>query len=165
MFVLTFSRKNTGRILAGVMVLIMAVCAGVGIKNFVFRNEETLRNNKNIKLTTTREMAEYILSKGYTADIQSASVKEVKIPKKFDAEFENFNAKINRTDGLSLEKYKNDKVNKWTFDITDYGVDNKTATAVLLIKKDKLIGAYLLEMPEGTAYPLAKNAGQGDVLQ
>ena len=165
MFVLTFSRKNTGRILTGVMVRIVAVCASVGIKNFVLKNEETLRNNKNIKLTTTQEMVDYILSKGYTADIQTASVKEVKVPKKFDAEFENFDAKINRTDGLSLEKYRNDRVNKWTFDIVDYGVENKTASAVLLIKKDKLIGAYLLEMPDGTAYPLAKNAGQGDVLQ
>ncbi len=165
MFVLTFSRKNTGRILAGVMALVVAVGAGVGIKNFVLKDEETVRNNKNIKLTTTREMAEYILNKGYTVDMQSAAVKEVKIPKKFDAEFENFNSKINRTDGLSLDKYKNDKVDKWTFDITDYGVENKTATAVLLIKKDKLIGAYLLEMPDGTACPLAKNAGQGDILQ
>lgn len=165
MFVLTFSRKNTGRLLAGFLVLTVALGAGVGLKNIVFRNEETMRSPKDTKLTTTREMADYILSKGYTADLQSATVKEVKIPKKFDAEFENFNAKINRTDGLSLEKYKNDKVNKWTFDITDYGVENKTAVAVLLLKKDKLIGAYLLEMPEGIACPLAKNAGQGDILQ
>ncbi len=165
MFVLTFSKKNTGRILAGFLALVVAVGAGAGIKNFILKDEETMRNNKNIKLTTTREMVEYILSKGYTADMQSATVKEVKIPKKFDAEFENFNSKINRTDGLSLEKYKNDKVDKWTFDITDYDVENKTATAVLLLKKDKLIGAYLLEMPEGTARPLAKNSGQGDILQ
>ena len=165
MFVLTFSRKNTGRILAGVMAVAVAVAAGTRIKNFMLKDEETVRAGKNTKLSTTQEMVEYILDKGYTVDIQSASVKEVRIPKKFDAEFENFNSKINRTDGLSLEKYKNDKVNKWTFDITDYGVENKTATAVLLIKNDKLIGAYLLEMPDGTAYPLTKNAGQGDVLQ
>lgn len=165
MFVLTFSRKNTGRILAGVMAVAVAVAAGTGIKNFMLKDEETVRAGKNTKLSTTQEMVEYILDKGYTVDIQSASVKEVRIPKKFDAEFENFNSKINRTDGLSLEKYKNDKVNKWTFDITDYDVENKTATAVLLIKKDKLVGAYLLEMPDGTAYPLTKNAGQGDVLQ
>ena len=165
MFVLTFSRKNTGRILAGVMAVAVAVAAGTRIKNFMLKDEETVRAGKNTKLSTTQEMVEYILDKGYTVDIQSASVKEVRIPKKFDAEFENFNSKINRTDGLSLEKYKNDKVNKWTFDITDDGVENKTATAVLLIKNDKLIGAFLLEMPDGTAYPLVKNAGQGDVLQ
>ena len=107
-------------------------------------------------MTTTSQMAEYILSKGYTVDLQSAQVKEVKIPKKFDAEFENFDSKIQMTDGLSLAKLKNKKVNKWTFDITDYDVRGKTATAVLLIRKDKLVGAYILQQPEGLACPMAR---------
>ena len=165
MFVLTLSRKNTRRLLAGFLTVTAIVAAGAGIKNFIMKDERTARSTSSIKLTTTQEMADYVLAKGYTVDMQSATVKEVKIPKKFDAEFENFNGKINRTDGLSLEKYKNDKVNKWTFDIVDYGVEGKSASAVLLLKKDKLIGAYLLEMPDGTAYPLVKSAGQGDILQ
>ncbi|MBR5520699.1 MAG: DUF4830 domain-containing protein [Oscillospiraceae bacterium] len=165
MFVLTLSRKNTRRLLAGFLAVTAIVAAGAGIKNFIMKDERTARITSSIKLTTTQEMADYVLAKGYTVDMQSATVKEVKIPKKFDAEFENFNGKINRTDGLSLEKYKNDKVNKWTFDIVDYGVEGKSASAVLLLKKDKLIGAYLLEMPDGTACPLAKSAGQGDILQ
>lgn len=163
MFVLTLNRKSTGKALAVFTTVAMALIIGTGVKNYIFEDAATAAS-VNTKLTTTQEMADYILAKGYTVDLQSAAVKEVKIPKKFDAEFENFNAKINRTDGLSLEKYKNDKVNKWTFDITDYDVKDKTAVAVLLIKKEKLIGAYLLEMPEGTAYPLAKNAGEGDIL-
>lgn len=165
MFVLTLKKKKSSKILAGILVFVLALGVGTGVNKFLFKNEETARGTSAVKLTTTQEMADYILSKGYTVDLQSASVKEVKIPKKFDAEFENFNSKIMATDGLSLEKYKNDKVNKWTFDITDYSVENKTAVAVLLIKKDKLIGAYLLQMPEGTAHALAKTAGQGDVLQ
>lgn len=165
MFVLTLNKKKSGKILAGFLAFVFALGAGVGLNNFLFRDEETARRTETVKLTTTQEMADYILSKGYTVDLQSASVKEVRIPKKFDAEFENFNSKIMATDGLSLEKYKNDKVNKWTFDITDYGVEDKTAVAVLLIKKDKLIGTYLLQMPDGTAHALAKSAGEGDILQ
>ncbi len=165
MFVLTLNKKSAGKIFTGAAAFVLALVIGTGVTNFLFRDEETSVSASSVKLTTTREMTAYILEKGYTADMQSATVREVKIPRKFDAEFENFNAKIMQTDGLSLEKYKNDKVNKWTFEITDYGVEGKTATAVLLVKKDKLIGAYLLEMPEGIAKPLAKSAGQGDVLQ
>ena len=110
-------------------------------------------------------MAEYILSKGYTVDLQSAQVKEVRIPKRFDAEFENFNDKIKLTDGLSLEKYKNDKVNKWTFDIADYDVEGKTAVAVMLVRKEKLIGAYIIQQPDGTAHSLSKHITGGDVLE
>lgn len=165
MFVLTLNKKTTGKILSGIGAFALAIAIGTGITNYLFRDEETAARPGNIKLETTQDMTDYILAKGYTADMQSATVREVRIPKKFDAEFENFNAKIMQTDGLSLEKHKNDKVNKWTFEITDYGVEGKTATAVLLLKKDKLIGAYLLEMPDGIAKPLGKSAGQGDILQ
>ncbi len=164
MFVLTLSKKRYSKILTGAAVFLMALLVGIGRRSFLFKDSETSRPVSS-KLTTTREMADYIFSKGYTVDLRSRGVKEVKIPKKFDREFENFNSKIMATDGLSLEKYKNDKVNKWTFTITDYDVESKTATAVLLIKKDKLIGAYLLQQPEGTAYALAKNRAQGDILQ
>ncbi len=165
MFVLTLNKKKSGKVVSAIIVVAFLVGIGFGVKNLFFKNQETGTGSKvNLKMKTTQEMAEYIISKGYTVDLQSAQVKEVRIPKKFDAEFENFNRKINKTDNLSLEKYKNDKVNKWTFAITDYDVKDKTATAVLLIKKDKLIGAYLLQHPEGTAHPLQKNSIRGDIL-
>lgn len=156
MFVLTVNKKNTFKILAGLLAFAVLGFAGVKIKNSLFKNRETSASVNGGEMTTTSQMAEYILSKGYTVDLQSAQVKEVKIPKKFDAEFENFDSKIQMTDGLSLAKLKNKKVNKWTFDITDYDVQGKTATAVLLIRKDKLVGAYILQQPEGLACPMAR---------
>lgn len=166
MFVLTLNKKKSGKFAVAIIAVAFLVGIGFGVKNFIFRNQETSTDSKvNLKMKTTQEMADYILSKGYTVDLQSAQVKEVRIPKKFDAEFENFDRKINKTDNLSLKKYKNDKVNKWTFAITDYEVKDKTATAVLLVRKDKLIGAYLLQHPDGTAQPLQKSNGRGDILE
>lgn len=166
MFVLTINKRQGGRILAGVLGVCVAIGAAMGIKNFIFRDRETAATPKaGFEMETTQQMADYILAKGYTVDLQSAQVKEVRIPKKFDAEFENFNDKIKVTDGLSLEKYKNDKVNKWTFNITDYDVQDKTAVAVLLVKKDKLIGAYLIQQPDGTAHSLAKAVTGTDILE
>lgn len=164
MFVLTLNKKSTGKILIAAMLFVFFIGIGAGVKNYIFKNQTTSRSASNLKITTTQDMADYILSKGYSVDLQSAKVKQVKIPKKFDAEFENFNSKIMQTDNLSLKKHKNAKVDKWTFDITDYNVQNKTAVAVLLIKKEKLIGAYLLEMPDGTAYPLAQTDTRSDGL-
>lgn len=166
MFVLTINKKQGGRILAGVLGVCVAIGAAMGIKNFIFRDRETAAVSRpDFEMKTTQQMADYILSKGYTVDLQSAQVKEVRIPKKFDAEFENFNDKIKVTDGLSLEKHKNDKVNKWTFNITDYDVQDKTAVAVLLVKKDKLIGAYLIQQPDGTAHSLVKAVIGTDILE
>ncbi|MEG1862723.1 MAG: DUF4830 domain-containing protein [Oscillospiraceae bacterium] len=159
MFVLTLNKKRLGKIAALTLAIALVGGIGVGVKNYFFKNTAAAAASpkQSLQMSTTQEMADYIAQKGYTADLQSAKVKEVKIPKKFDAEFENFNEKIKKTDNLSLEKYKKDKVNKWTFSITDYDVEGKGAVAVLLVKKDKLIGAYLLEMPEGTACPLSKS--------
>ncbi len=166
MFVLTINKKQGGRALTAVLGVCFVLGAAAGIKNYIFRDQETAASAKtSFEMETTRQMADYILTKGYTVDLQSAQVKEVRIPKKFDAEFENFNDKIKATDGLSLEKYKNDKVNKWTFEITDYDVQDKTAVAVLLVRKDKLIGAYLIQQPDGTAHSMTKTTTGGDILE
>ena len=66
---------------------------------------------------------------------------------------------------MSLEKHKNDKVSKWTFDIVDYDVEGKTAVAVLLVHKEKLIGAYVIQQPDGTAHSLSKDILGGDILE
>jgi len=166
MFVLTLNGKRSSRAAAALMAVCFILGIAMGVKRFVSDSRETVSAPKqSFEMETTQQMADYILSKGYTADLQSAQVKEVRIPKKFDAEFENFNDKIKMTDGLSLEKHKNDKVNKWTFDIADYDVEGKTATAVLLVKKDKLIGAYIIQQPDGTAHSLSKHIAGGDVLE
>ena len=166
MFVVTLNRKSTGRLARAVLSVGLVLALACTVKNRIFSRQETASvARQNFEMTTTQQMADYILSKGYTVDLQSAQVKEVRIPKKFDREFENFNDKIMGTDGLSLEKYKNDKVSKWTFDIADYDVEGKTAVAVLLIRKDKLVGAYLIQQPDGTAHSLSKNIPGGDVLE
>ena len=166
MFVLTLNKRSGGRIISAVLAVCVILAIAGGIKRFVYSNQETMAVSAgNAEMNTTQQMADYILSKGYTVDLQSAQVKEVRIPKKFDAEFDNFNDKIMATDGLSLEKYKNDKVNKWTFDIVDYDVEGKTAVAALLVRKNKLIGAYLIQLPEGTAHSLSKNIPGTDILE
>ena len=166
MFVLTFNGKKGGKALAALMAVCFILGIATGIRKFVFSRRDTVAAPKtDLTMATTQQMAEYIFSKGYTVDLQSAQVKEVRIPKKFDREFENFNNKIKFTDGLSLEKHKNDKVNKWTFDIVDYDEEGKTAVAVMLVKKDKLIGTYIIQQPEGTAHSLSKHIEGTDVLE
>ncbi len=155
MFVITISRRKIVKIAAVAVCAVFVGVAAVAVKGFFVQDSTTAVMSKNTKLSTTQEMIDYIASKGFTADIQTAQVTEVEIPKKFDSNFEVFNEKIKQNDGLSLEKYKGDKVNKWTFDLLDYEGENGAA-AVLLIKKEKLIGAYILEKPDGVAKAMVK---------
>lgn len=155
MFVITISRRKIVKIVAVTVCVAVVGAVAAGVKGFFTQDSTTAIMSKGTKISTTQEMIDYIASKGFTADIQTAQVTEVEIPKKFDGNFEAFNEKIKQTDGLSLEKYKGDKVNKWIFDILDYGTE-KGAAAVLLIKKEKLVGAYILEKPDGVAKPMIK---------
>ena len=158
MFVITLNRKKITKIIAIAVCVVAVGAAGVGVKSFFEQDSATATSNKKTKLTTTQEMVDYIAEKGFTADMQTAQVAEVQIPKKFDDSFTAFNEKIKQNDGLSLEKYKGDKVNKWTFTIIGYDDNGTEASAVLLIRKEKLIGAYILEQPDGIAKPMVKQA-------
>lgn len=163
MFVITVSKKRIVKIAAIALCVIIAGAAATGVKNFFTKDSAAAVSGKSVKFSTTQEMIDYISSKGFMADIQTAQVAEVEIPKKFDASFEAFNEKIRQNDGLSLEKYKGDKVNKWTFDLLDYSGE-KSAAAVLLVRKEKLIGAYILEKPDGVAKAMVKTETNGSVL-
>lgn len=164
MFVITLNKRKMSKAAAVAASIVIIGVVGFGVKNF-FSKDEAAAGVKNQKFTTTQQMVSYIEEKGYSVDIQTAKVAEVEIPKKFDDNFVLFNEKIMQTDGLSLEKYKGDKVNKWTFDIIDYMGGEKEGCAVLLIKKEKLIGAYVLEKPEGIAKPLANSAAENTSAQ
>lgn len=155
MFVITISRRRIVKIVAVTVCVAVAGAVAAGVKGFFAQDSTTAIMSKSTKISTTQEMIDYIASKGFTADIQTAQVTEVEIPKKFDDNFKIFDEKIKQTDGLSLEKHKGDKVNKWTFDLIDYG-NEKGAAAVLLIKKEKLVGAYILEKPDGVAKAMIK---------
>ena len=158
MFVITLNKKKLGRFAAVALCVAIAGVVGFGVKNYFRQDSPAIASAKKTRLSTTQEMIDYIAEKGFTADIQTAQVAEVEIPKKFDDNFVGFNEKIKQTDGLSLEKYKGDKVNKWTFNILDYQNSDTEAAAVLLIKKEKLVGAYILEMPSGVAKAMVVTA-------
>lgn len=158
MFVITLNRRKITKILAVAVCVVAVGAAATGARSFFTKDSTAMASGKKIKLSTTQEMVDYIASKGFTADMQTARITEVQVPKKFDGNFNAFNDKIKQNDGLGLEKYKGEKINKWTFDLIDYDENDTKASAVLLLKKEKLIGAYILLQPDGTAVPMVKKA-------
>ena len=156
MFVITINKRKITRILVLAVCAVTVGAAGMGVKGFFEKDSATIAAGKKTKLSTTQEMVDYIAQKGFTADMQTARVTEVEIPQKFDDSFTAFNEKIKQNDGLGLEKNKGDKVNKWTFTLIDYDEGNTEAAAVLLVRKEKLVGAYILELPDGIAKPMVK---------
>ncbi len=58
MFVLTVNKKNTVKILAGLLAFAVLGFAGVKIKNSLFKDRETSASVNTGEMTTTSQMAE-----------------------------------------------------------------------------------------------------------
>ncbi len=105
----------------------------------------------NVK--TAQDMADYLLGYGIEADVGTAQVLQVTIPKKFDKSFQAFNEVVQQM-GMDLSKYKGKLAEKWVLHCPNRTVEEQTAYAVLLVRNSKVIGGYLLYQPSGEVLSL-----------
>lgn len=119
-----------------------------------------LPGTQETEFDSTNDMLLYLTSMGIEADLSSAKVDKVKIPKKWDDDFAAFNEVITQG-GLDLSNYKNKTVEKWDFIATNRSSEDQTVSAILLVYKEKLIGAYLISRPSGEVEPLVAPAAEG----
>ena len=95
-----------------------------------------------------------------SADLASAAVDKVKIPKKWDDSFAAFN-QIVQESGLDLADYKGKTVEKWTVLCPELSTGDHDTYCVLLVYKAKAVGAYLLQKPSGEVTGLITAAKAG----
>ena len=119
-----------------------------------------LPGTQETEFDSTNDMLLYLTSMGIEADLSSAKVDKVKIPKKWDDDFAAFNEVITQG-GLDLSNYKNKTVEKWDFIATNRSSEDQTVSAILLVYKEKLIGAYLISRPSGEVEPLVAPTAEG----
>ena len=111
--------------------------------------------SKNVKVKSTDDMVTFLLSYGVEADLVSAKVEKVRVPKEWDENFEAFNEVI-RQSGLDLAKSRGKTVEKWEFVAPNRSTGQDTAYAILLVRKNKVVGGYILNRPSGEVQPLAQ---------
>lgn len=76
---------------------------------------------------------------GVTVDPTALEEEEIKIPDTFDKVYMGYN-EIQRAQGLDLSKYKNKKVTRYTYKVTNYEGYEGEVYANLLVWRDKVIG-------------------------
>lgn len=166
MFVLTMNRKGLKRAAVALGCAALLIASAVVATNALRKEAQptalggsTVAGAGKIKLKTTDEMLEYLRGMGLEADLASAAVDQVKVPKKWDESFEAFNAVIQQA-GLDLSKVKGKTVEKWDFVIPSRSADGQTVSAILLLRKQVLVGAYLISRPSGEVTALNTPAPQ-----
>lgn len=147
MFVLTMGRGALRR--AGAALVCMMCIAGALAAAGRFTGG-TVAASASVqgKMVSTQDMADFFTGYGLEVDQSTASVDEVKIPRKWNEDFKAFNAVVAES-GYSLEKVKGKKVEKWTMLCPGASGGDTAASCVLLLYKKKPVGAYLLTQPGG----------------
>lgn len=158
MFVCTLNKKGLKRAAAAVgCATLIALCAFT--VNGALQGENVLfsfGSSKAPKVESTDDMVTYLLSFGLEADLSTAKVDQVKVPKTWDASFEAFHEVIKQS-GLDLSGCKGKTVEKWEFVVPALSNTDQTVSAILLVRNDKVVGGYLISRPSGEVSALQQN--------
>lgn len=156
MFTITLGKaglRRMGMIAACAVVLVGAALAG----KVAGSTAVTASATAVTRITSTQDIAGYFTGYGLEADPTSITADKVKIPRKWDDSFSAFNTVVTQS-GLDLAKYKGKTVEKWLALIPARSTGESETYGVLLVYKEKAVGAYLLEKPSGTVTGLTDAA-------
>ena len=91
------------------------------------------------KIKNADAAAEFLKQFGWEVESSSVEVAEITIPDEFDKIFAGYN-EIQKSQGLNLTKYKNKKMTRYTFVVSNYdGYDGKVYANVL-VYRNKVVG-------------------------
>lgn len=154
MFVMTMNKAGLRKAAVAVGCAALILVAAFTVKGVMGKNTAaaSLTGDTAVSRTTkvkdTNDMVTFLLSYGIEADLASAKVDKVKVPKIWDDSFVAFNEVIKQS-GLDLSKVKGKTVEKWEFAAPNRSSESETAYAILLVKSKKVVGGYIISRPSG----------------
>lgn len=164
MFVLTLGKKGLRRLGAAAVCGIALAGAVLAVSGFIHAGDSALEANAPAsqsgaaaipeQITGSEDIAAFFKGFGLEVDLTTATVDKVKVPKKWDESFSAFNTVVKES-GFDLEDSKGKTVEKWLVECPARSDGQNTCQCVLLVYKEKPVGAYLLSQPSGEVTGLA----------
>lgn len=163
MFVLTLGKKSLRRLGAAAVCGIALAGAVLAVSGFIHAGDGALEASASAaqsgagvpgQITGSEDIAAFFKSFGLEVDLTTATVDKVKVPKKWDESFSAFNTVVKES-GFDLADSKGKTVEKWLVECPARSDGENTCRCVLLVYKEKPVGAYLLSEPSGEVTGLA----------
>lgn len=164
MFVLTLGKKGLRRLGAAAVCGIALAGAVLAVSGFIHAGDSALEANAPAsqsgaaaipeQITGSEDIAAFFKGFGLEVDLTTATVDKVKVPKKWDESFSAFNTVVKES-GFDLADSKGKTVEKWLVECPARSDGQNTCQCVLLVYKEKPVGAYLLSQPSGEVTGLA----------
>ena len=136
MFVVSL-KLDTNRIYATLATLCLVVA--VACVAFPERSRDVLNNNIDTNVKSTAEHIEFLNSYGYNVIENPVQIQEIVIPSQFSESYEKYN-EYQKLSGFDLTRYKNQRVKKYTYKVTDYEFCEDEVVANVLVYNNKVVG-------------------------
>ena len=91
------------------------------------------------KVKTNEDRVGFLSQFGWQVKNDPVESSEVTVPESFDKIFVGYN-EIQKRQGLDLSKYKNKKVMRYTYEVTNYSGYDGTVYATVIVYRNKVIG-------------------------
>lgn len=91
------------------------------------------------KIKTNEDRIAFLRQFGWEVTPEPKEVREVTIPEEFDKVFTGYN-EIQKQQGLDLSKYKRKKVQRYTYEITNYEDEEGVVYVNILVYRNRVIG-------------------------
>lgn len=108
--------------------------------------ETTVQNNASDsvsisydKIKSAEDAAAFLSQFGWKVDAGTVKCAEVTIPSKFDKIFAGYN-QLQKEQGFDLSKYKNKKITRYTFSVTNHPDTTDPVYANVLVYRNRVIG-------------------------
>lgn len=152
MFMVTMHKNNVRKLAGGCALAALFVVSLLLLKGVDGAAQETAAAPDTV-LQSADDLGSLLAGYGVEVDVASATVTQVTVPRKWDADFEAFNNVIKQS-GFDLKSVKNKQVDKWTMLCPAKTNELVQTYAVVLLRDKKPVGVYLLEKPSGNVLPL-----------
>ena len=166
MFVLTLGKKSLRRLGAAAVCGIALAGAVLAVSGFIHAGDGALEASASAAqnpaglpetIAGAEDISAFFGAFGLEVDLTGATVDKVKVPKKWDESFSAFNGVVKQS-GFDLSQVKGKTVEKWLAECPARSTGEETCKCVLLVYKEKPVGAYLLNEPSGEVQGLADAA-------
>ena len=150
MFVWSFRMNRRELIITGVGLAIFVILAALLLVT-ADRRDRTTDDGVSLCAATAQERAEFLGSYGWQTESTPLSVREVVIPRSFDADFREY-SELQKKQGFDLEALKGERVKLYSYRVTNYPIGREEVAANLLVKDGVIVGGDICPTSaDGTA--------------
>ena len=159
--IIVTARIPKRRLLAG-GITVLGCCVAVAAALILTLGARAVTASAEVKnIRTNDDRLAYLSGLGWQASLQPIATEELLIPEQFDDSYADY-LKLQEDQGFNLSQYCGKRVKRYTYQLTNYPVQDEPMQIALLIYKNRVIGGQIQSASGGLLHGLTLPDAGGD---